>query len=151
MTGNGTELIKEMTKGMEKLEKGGNMAKKDTSKGCSCDCPKQQPAPIPVEAPNIVDSYFVNFMMAVVAAPVVLSWVGLAFLLIIQAFSDNAILEGIEAYKSVLLIVGSPALVIIYKVLELWTAQQNSQIEQVRKGTFRNGGHDAKECEEEKA
>jgi hypothetical protein len=36
-------------------------------------------------------------------------------------------------------------MVIIYKVLEVWTAQQNSQIEQVRKGTFRNG----EECEDE--
>jgi hypothetical protein len=47
----------------------------------------------------------------------------------------------------VLLIVGSPAMVIIYKVLEVWTAQQNSQIEQVRKGTFRNG--EEEECEDE--
>jgi hypothetical protein len=37
-------------------------------------------------------------------------------------------------------------MVIIYKVLEVWTAQQNSQIEQVRKGTFRNG---EEECEDE--
>ena len=50
-------------------------------------------------------------------------------------------IEDIDSYKSVLLIIGSPALVIIYKVLELWTAQQNSQIEQTRKGTFRNGNH----------
>ena len=139
MTRNGMKSIEKMYKGMLELEEDGNMAKKDTSKECSCKCPK--PQPVPVNAPQVVDSQFVNFMMAVVAAPVVLSWVGLAFLLIIQAFSDDTILEGIEAYKSVLLIVGSPALVIIYKVLELWTAQQNSQIEQVRKGTFRNGEH----------
>jgi hypothetical protein len=48
----------------------------------------------------------------------------------------------IESYKSVLMIIGAPALVILYKVLELWTAQQNSQIEQVRKGTFENGDHE---------
>ncbi len=37
----------------------------------------------------------------------------------------------------------------IYKVLELWTAQQNSQIEQTRKGTFRNGDtHEHTEKEE---
>tara|TARA_Y100000296_G_scaffold60191_1_gene69704 strand:+ start:1324 stop:1776 length:453 start_codon:yes stop_codon:yes gene_type:complete len=144
MTGNGTQLIKEMTEGMKRLEKGGNMAKKNTPKECLCKCPKQQPvpAPTPTKSTELANQgHFVNFMMAVVAAPVVLSWVGLAFLLIIQAFSDQAILEGIEAYKSVLLIVGSPALVIIYKTLEMWTAQQNSQIEQIRKGTFRNGEH----------
>jgi hypothetical protein len=47
----------------------------------------------------------------------------------------------------VLLIVGSPAMVIIYKVLEVWTAQQNSQIEQVRKGTFKNN-HEHEEEED---
>ena len=92
---------------------------------------------------------FINFMMALVCAPVVMSWVGLAGILIVQAFNDQAVVADIEAYKSVLLIVGSPALVIIYKTLELWTAQQNSQIEQVRKGTFRNGVHKHdEECEE---
>ena len=78
---------------------------------------------------------FINFMMALVCAPVVMAWVALAGILIVQAFNDKAIVPDIEAYKSVLLIVGSPALVIIYKTLELWTAQQNSQIEQARKET----------------
>ena len=140
MTISGMKYIEDMFKA---TKKGDKMVKKETPNKCLCKkgscCPK--PRPKPVNTPQVVDSQFVNFMMAVVAAPVVLSWVGLAFLLIIQAFSDDTILEGIEAYKSVLLIVGSPALVIIYKVLELWTAQQNSQIEQVRKGTFRNGVH----------
>ena len=89
---------------------------------------------------------FINFMMALVCAPVVMSWVALAGILIVQAFNDEAVVADIEAYKSVLLIVGSPALVIIYKTLELWTAQQNSQIEQVRKGTFENGTEDEEEC-----
>ena len=79
---------------------------------------------------------FINFMMVMVCAPVVMSWCALAFMLIMQAFSNDSIVNDIEAYKSVLLIVGSPALVIIYKTLELWTAQQNSHIEMVRKGTF---------------
>jgi len=91
---------------------------------------------------------FVNFMMGIIAAPVVLSWVGLAIFLVIMSFRDPQMVQDIESYKSVLLIVGSPALVIIYKVLELWTAQQNSQIEQTRKGTFRNG--DEHEHTEEK-
>ena len=82
---------------------------------------------------------FVNFMMMLVAAPVVMAWVGLSIFLVTMAFRHPEIVEDIESYKSVLLIIGSPALVIIYKVLELWTAQQNSQIEQTRKGTFRNG------------
>ena len=85
---------------------------------------------------------FVNFMMMLVAAPVVMAWVGLSIFLVTMAFRHPEIVEDIESYKSVLLIIGSPALVIIYKVLELWTAQQNSQIEQIRKGTFRNGEDD---------
>ena len=90
---------------------------------------------------------FVNFMMGIIAAPVVLAWVGLAIFLVIMSFRDPTMVADIESYKSVLLIIGSPALVIIYKVLELWTAQQNSQIEQTRKGTFRNGEHDHEEKE----
>jgi len=85
------------------------------------------------------DGNFANFMMMMVAAPVVMAWVGLSVFLVTMAFREPTIVQDIESYKSVLLIIGSPALVIIYKVLELWTAQQNSQIEQTRKGTFRNG------------
>ena len=94
---------------------------------------------------------FVNFMMGIIAAPVVLAWVGLAIFLVIMSFRDTEMVQDIEAYKSVLLIVGSPAMVIIYKVLEVWTAQQNSQIEQVRKGTFRNGEEECEDDKEEKA
>jgi len=94
------------------------------------------------------DGNFANFMMVVVAAPVVMAWVGLSIFLVTMAFNHPEVVEDIESYKSVLLIIGSPALVIIYKVLELWTAQQNSQIEQTRKGTFRNG-HDSHEDEDE--
>mgnify|MGYP003634719042 CR=1 FL=1 len=85
------------------------------------------------------DGNFANFMMVLVAAPVVMAWVGLSIFLVAMAFNRPEVVQDIESYKSVLLIIGSPALVIIYKVLELWTAQQNSQIEQTRKGTFRNG------------
>ena len=87
---------------------------------------------------------FTNFMMGLIAAPVVLAWVGLAVFLVIASFRDPQMVTDIESYKSVLLIVGSPALVIIYKVLELWTAQQNSDIEQTRKETF---SHDHEEDE----
>ena len=98
------------------------------------------------------DGNFANFMMAMVAAPVVMAWVGLSIFLVTMAFRDASIVIDIESYKSVLLIIGSPALVIIYKVLEIWTAQQNSLIEQTRKGTFRNGnGEDCEHAEEEEA
>jgi hypothetical protein len=79
---------------------------------------------------------FTNLMMAAIAAPVVLAWVGLSIFLVVSAFNDPSVVADIESYKSVLLIIGAPALVIIYKVLELWTAQQNSDIEQTRKETF---------------
>ena len=95
------------------------------------------------------DGNFANFMMAMVAAPVVMAWVGLSIFLVVMAFRDSGIVSDIESYKSVLLIIGSPALVIIYKVLEIWTAQQNSLIEQTRKGTFRNGNGEVVECEDE--
>ena len=103
------------------------------------------------DKPDAISPYgnFANFMMVIVAAPVVMAWVGLSIFLVTMAFNHPEVVQDIESYKSVLLIIGSPALVIIYKVLELWTAQQNSQIEQTRKGTFRNG-KDTHEHEEEK-
>ena len=85
---------------------------------------------------TIKNGNFTNLMMAAIAAPVVLAWVGLSIFLVVSAFIDPSVVADIESYKSVLLIIGSPALVIIYKVLELWTAQQNSDIEQTRKETF---------------
>ena len=94
------------------------------------------------------DGNFANFMMILVAAPVVMAWVGLSVFLVTMAFRHPEIVDDIESYKSVLLIIGSPALVIIYKVLELWTAQQNSQIEETRKGTFSN--EDVHDQQEEK-
>ena len=42
---------------------------------------------------------FINFMMALVCAPVVMAWVALAGILIVQAFNDKAIVTDIEAYK----------------------------------------------------
>ena len=42
---------------------------------------------------------FVNFMMGVVAAPVVVAWVGLAVFLVIQAFNDKEVVTDIESYK----------------------------------------------------
>ena len=97
--------------------------------------------------PDAIDGNFANFMMVIVAAPVVLAWVGLSIYLVAMAFNRPEVVVDIESYKSVLLIIGSPALVIIYKVLELWTAQQNSQIEQTRKGTFKNGyDNEEEEC-----
>ena len=62
------------------------------------------------------DGNFANFMMMLVAAPVVMAWVGLSIFLVAMAFREPSIVEDIESYKSVLLIIGSPALVIIYKV-----------------------------------
>ena len=88
---------------------------------------------------------FTNLMMAAIAAPVVLAWVGLSIFLVVSAFNDPTVVADIESYKSVLLIIGSPALVIIYKVLELWTAQQNSDIEQTRKETFSEEHEEIKE------
>ena len=92
---------------------------------------------------------FTNLMMAAIAAPVVLAWVGLSIFLVVSAFNDPTVVADIESYKSVLLIIGSPALVIIYKVLELWTAQQNSDIEQTRKETFSHEEGDHEDGDEE--
>ena len=76
------------------------------------------------DKPNAMnpDGNFANFMMVIVAAPVVMAWVGLSIFLVTMAFNRPQVVQ------------------------DIWTAQQNSQIEQTRKGTFRNGD---KEKEEE--
>jgi len=61
------------------------------------------------------DGNFANFMMMLVAAPVVMAWVGLSIFLVTMAFRHPEIVEDIESYKSVLLIIGSPALLLYIK------------------------------------
>mgnify|MGYP003638411051 CR=1 FL=1 len=64
------------------------------------------------------DGNFANFMMVLVAAPVVMAWVGLSIFLVAMAFNRPEVVQDIESYKS----------------------------EQTRKGTFRNGDdHEEKE------
>ena len=42
---------------------------------------------------------FVNFLMGIIAAPVVMAWVGLAIFLVIMSFRDPSMVQDIESYK----------------------------------------------------
>ena len=44
------------------------------------------------------DGNFANFMMMLVAAPVVMAWVGLSIFLVTMAFRHPEIVEDIESY-----------------------------------------------------
>ena len=42
------------------------------------------------------DGNFVNFMMAIIAAPVVLAWIGLSIFLVVMAFRDESVVTDID-------------------------------------------------------
>jgi cytochrome c biogenesis protein CcdA len=92
----------------------------------------------PVEAekakdkPNGTDKgsrSFVNIMMFAIAFPMVFSYILMSIYLIWQGFHDPYVVENIDAYKSVLQILAGPSLVIVYKVLEIWTSQHNQRFD----------------------
>jgi hypothetical protein len=72
---------------------------------------------------------FVNIMMFAIAFPMVGAYILMSVYLIWQGFHDPYVVVNIDAYKSVLQILAGPSLVIVYKVLEIWTSQHNQRFE----------------------
>lgn len=72
---------------------------------------------------------FVNIMMFAIAFPMVFAYIVMSIYLIWQGFHDPYVVTNIDAYKSVLQILAGPSLVIVYKVLEIWTSQHNQRFE----------------------
>ena len=72
---------------------------------------------------------FVNVMMFAIAFPMVSAYIVMSIYLIWQGFHDPNVVVNIDAYKSVLQILAGPSLVIVYKVLEIWTSQHNQRFE----------------------
>lgn len=72
---------------------------------------------------------FVNIMMFAIAFPMVFAYIIMSIYLIWQGFHDANVVANIDAYKSVLQILAGPSLVIVYKVLEIWTSQHNQRFE----------------------
>ena len=71
---------------------------------------------------------FNDKMMLIIGVPIVLAWVGFACLVIWSGLNDNKVIENIDSYSSLLMIIGGPALLIVTSMLELWKSEQQGEI-----------------------
>ena len=67
---------------------------------------------------------FNDLFMFMIAVPLVLLWVGFAGFVIHSGLGDAAVLENIEAYTTLIAILGGPALLIIKDALDVWKQEQ---------------------------
>jgi len=67
---------------------------------------------------------FNDIFMFLIAVPLVLLWVGFAGFVIHTGLNNAAVLENIEAYTTLIAILGGPALLIIKDALDVWKQEQ---------------------------
>ena len=67
---------------------------------------------------------FNDIFMFMIAVPLVLLWVGFAGFVIHSGLQDEAVLEQIEGYTTLIAILGGPALLIIKDALDVWKQEQ---------------------------
>ena len=67
---------------------------------------------------------FNDIFMFMIAVPLVLLWVGFAGFVIHTGLGNSAVLENIEAYTTLIAILGGPALLIIKDALDVWKQEQ---------------------------
>ena len=67
---------------------------------------------------------FNDIFMFFIAVPLVLLWVGFAGFVIHTGLNNSAVLENIEAYTTLIAILGGPALLIIKDALDVWKQEQ---------------------------
>ena len=67
---------------------------------------------------------FNDIFMFMIAVPLVLLWVGFAGFVIHTGLNNSAVLVNIEAYTTLIAILGGPALLIIKDALDVWKQEQ---------------------------
>ena len=67
---------------------------------------------------------FNDIFMFMIAVPLVLLWVGFAGFVIHTGLNNSQVLENIEAYTTLIAILGGPALLIIKDALDVWKQEQ---------------------------
>ena len=67
---------------------------------------------------------FNDVFMFMIAVPLVLLWVGFAGFVIHTGLNNSQVLENIEAYTTLIAILGGPALLIIKDALDVWKQEQ---------------------------
>ncbi len=83
---------------------------------------KKEKEPMSKEAREGVT--FNDIFMFMIAVPLVLLWVGFAGFVIHTGLNNSAVLENIEAYTTLIAILGGPALLIIKDALDVWKQEQ---------------------------
>ena len=63
---------------------------------------------------------FNDIFMFMIAVPLVLLWVGFAGFVIHTGLNNSQVLENIEAYTTLIAILGGPAILIIKDALDVW-------------------------------
>ena len=84
--------------------------------------PKKEKKPMSKEAREGVT--FNDIFMFMIAVPLVLLWVGFAGFVIHTGLNNSSVLENIEAYTTLIAILGGPALLIIKDALDVWKQEQ---------------------------
>ncbi len=67
---------------------------------------------------------FNDIFMFFIAVPLVLLWVGFAGFVIHTGLNNSDVLDNIEAYTTLIAILGGPALLIIKDALDVWKQEQ---------------------------
>ena len=67
---------------------------------------------------------FNDIFMFMIAVPLVLLWVGFAGFVIHTGLNNSEVLDNIEAYTTLIAILGGPALLIIKDALDVWKQEQ---------------------------
>ena len=67
---------------------------------------------------------FNDIFMFMIAVPLVLLWVGFAGFVIHTGLNNSSVLDNIEAYTTLIAILGGPALLIIKDALDVWKQEQ---------------------------
>ena len=84
--------------------------------------PKKEKEPMSKEKGEGVT--FNDVFMFMIAVPLVLLWVGFAGFVIHSGLGKPEVLENIEAYTTLIAILGGPALLIIKDALDVWKQEQ---------------------------
>ena len=104
-------FVRQALKGIPHLRNGTPMEK-----------PKKEKKPMSKEAREGVT--FNDIFMFMIAVPLVLLWVGFAGFVIHTGLNNSSVLENIEAYTTLIAILGGPALLIIKDALDVWKQEQ---------------------------
>ena len=78
------------------------------------------------------DKSFNDRLMILMGVPIVLTWLGLAAYVIYMATKDpDVVLQNLDGFTAVLGLIGGPALLIITKMLDLWSNEQANEINEI--------------------